>query len=97
MRDFDGSEGESIQINTFWERNFEQEDDVPWYKFQQAFLSDYEAQLSGEWGSGVVTASIVIVNIIYKEWGSLRSPTPCLCMDFICVSTAWKVTAGPTL
>ena len=34
---------------------------------------------------------IIIIIIIYKEWGSLRSPTPCLCMDFICVSTAWKV------
>ena len=33
-----------------------------------------------------------IINI-YKECGSLRSPTPCLCIDFICVSTAWKVTA----
>ena len=33
-------------------------------------------------------------NYYYKEWGGLlRSPTPCLCMDFICVSTAWKVTA----
>ena len=30
---------------------------------------------------------------IYKECGSLRSPTPCLCIDFICVSTAWKVAA----
>ena len=34
---------------------------------------------------------------IYKEWGSLCSPTPCVCMHFICVSTAWKVIAGPTL
>ena len=33
----------------------------------------------------------VLIN--YKECGSLRSPTPCLCIDFICVSTAWKVTA----
>ena len=32
-----------------------------------------------------------------KEWGSLRSPTPCVCMHFICVSTAWKGIAGPTL
>ena len=35
--------------------------------------------------------------MVYKEWGSLRSPTPCLCMHFICVSTAWKDVAGPTL
>ena len=35
--------------------------------------------------------------LYYKEWGSLRSPTPCVCMHFICVSTAWKVIAGPTL
>ena len=33
----------------------------------------------------------------YKEWGSLRSPTPCVCMHFTCVSTAWKVIAGHTL
>ena len=30
---------------------------------------------------------------IYKECGSLRSPTPCLCMHFICLYTAWKVIA----
>ena len=30
------------------------------------------------------------VCILYKEWGSLCSPTPCLCMDFICVSTACR-------
>ena len=34
-----------------------------------------------------------VILYIYKECGSLHSPTPCLCIDFICVSTAWKVTA----
>ena len=40
-------DGQSLQINTFWDRNFAEDVEVPWYKFQQAFLSDYEAQLSG--------------------------------------------------
>ncbi|XP_064391997.1 uncharacterized protein LOC135339690 isoform X2 [Halichondria panicea] len=40
--------GEELQqINTFWDRNFSDEDTVPWFKFQQAFLTDYESQLSG--------------------------------------------------
>lgn len=34
-------------LNTFWDRNFPTDDEVPWFKFQQAFLTDYEAQLSG--------------------------------------------------
>ena len=34
-------------VDTFWERNFPTDDEVPWFRFQQAFLTDYEAQLSG--------------------------------------------------
>ena len=33
-------------VDTFWERNFQSEDEVPWYKFQKSFLDDYETQLS---------------------------------------------------
>ena len=40
--------GEETTIDTFWDRNFRDEDEVAWYKFQQAFLKDYEAQLTGE-------------------------------------------------
>lgn len=32
--------------NSFWDRNFQSEDEVPWYKFQKCFLDDYESQLS---------------------------------------------------
>ena len=44
-----------------------------------------------------VFVCIHIYIYLYKEWGSLSSPTPCVCMHFICASTAWKVIAGPTL
>lgn len=33
--------------DTFFDRNFPGETEVPWFKFQQAFLSDYETQLTG--------------------------------------------------
>ena len=39
--------GVEENIDTFWDRNFPEEDEVPWYKFQQGFLKDYEAQLTG--------------------------------------------------
>lgn len=34
--------------DTFFDRNFPGETEVAWFKFQQAFLSDYEAQLTGK-------------------------------------------------
>lgn len=34
---------------TFFDRNFQGESEVPWFRFQQAFLTDYEAQLTGVW------------------------------------------------
>ena len=40
--------GEELTIDTFWDRNFAEEDEVMWFKFQQGFLKDYEAQLSGK-------------------------------------------------
>ncbi len=36
------------QINGFWDRNFNEDLEVPWYKFQKCFLDDYETQLSSE-------------------------------------------------
>lgn len=33
--------------DTFFDRNFQDEAEVAWFKFQQAFLTDYQAQLSG--------------------------------------------------
>ena len=39
---------EQTHINTFWERNFAEEEEVAWYKFQRAFLDDYEADLKGK-------------------------------------------------
>lgn len=36
------------QIDTFWDRNFKSDDEVPWYKFQKCFLEDYEAKLSSK-------------------------------------------------
>ena len=36
------------QIETFWDRNFPSEEEVPWYKFQKCFLDDYETQLSSK-------------------------------------------------
>ena len=35
-------------IDTFWDRNFPSDDEVPWFKFQTSFLNDYDAQLSGK-------------------------------------------------
>lgn len=35
-------------IDTFWERNFKSDDEVAWFKFQQAFLNDFESQLSSK-------------------------------------------------
>ena len=40
--------GEELTIDTFWDRNFAEEEEVMWFKFQQGFLKDYEAQLSGK-------------------------------------------------
>ena len=37
--------------DTFWERNFESSDAVPWFRFQQAFISDYDTQLKSKWKS----------------------------------------------
>lgn len=34
--------------DTFWERNFDTDDEVPWYKFQQAFLTDFDSQLKSK-------------------------------------------------
>ena len=33
--------------DSFFDRNFPGETEVPWFKFQQAFLSNYETQLTG--------------------------------------------------
>ena len=33
--------------DTFFDRNFPGETEVPWFRFQQGFLTDYQAQLSG--------------------------------------------------
>ena len=41
--------GEDLQIMNFWDRNFPNEEEVPWFKFQKCFLNDYEIQLAGEW------------------------------------------------
>lgn len=41
IQEFSGDSGSS-----FWERNFQSDDEVPWYKFQKCFLEDYESQLS---------------------------------------------------
>lgn len=47
---------EQTHINTFWERNFTTDEEVPWYKFQTKFLEDYESKLSGEehWAQSLV-------------------------------------------
>ncbi len=45
LRDIGGDELQ--HISTFWDRNFPDEDTVIWFKFQQAFLTDYESQLTG--------------------------------------------------
>lgn len=37
----DGNSDES-----FWDRHFQSESEIPWYKFQQCFLEDYESRLS---------------------------------------------------
>ncbi len=42
-----GGEAE-VMTDSFWDRNFKAEEEVAWFRFQQAFLSDYEAQLSGK-------------------------------------------------
>ena len=33
---------------TFWERSFGDEDEVLWYRFEHAFLTDYDTQISCE-------------------------------------------------
>lgn len=49
LRSHGGSFEETVDTtkDTFFDRNFPGETEVPWFKFQQAFLSDYEAQLTG--------------------------------------------------
>lgn len=32
--------------DSFWQRNFAGEDEVPWYRFQQVFLTDYDAKIT---------------------------------------------------
>ncbi len=61
VKDFGGTEEQ--HINTFWERNFPDDDTVPWFKFQQAFLSDYQAQLSG---NTMHTDSFVLFWLTYR-------------------------------
>ena len=50
LRSHGSIEGETVDTtkDTFFDRNFPGETAVLWFKFQQAFLSDYEAQLSGK-------------------------------------------------
>lgn len=43
----DGEGGEPV-VDTFWERNFGEDDSVPWYKFQTTFLTEYDSQLRGQ-------------------------------------------------
>ena len=40
---------------TFWDRNFGTEESVAWFKFQQAFLSEYETNLSESFNDSQVT------------------------------------------
>lgn len=49
LRSHGGSFEETVDTtkDTFFDRNFPGETEVPWFKFQQAFLLDYEAQLTG--------------------------------------------------
>ena len=43
-----GSSEETVDTtkDTFFDRNFPGETEVAWFKFQQAFLTDYESQLT---------------------------------------------------
>ena len=46
------------QVNddgNFWERNFGNEEEVPWFKFQQAFLTEYEMSISELFNDSQVT------------------------------------------
>ncbi len=38
---------ETDALDTFWEKNFDDKESVPWYQFQQAFLTNYDANLKG--------------------------------------------------
>ena len=40
---------------TFWERNFGGEEEVAWFKFQQAFLTEYETNISESFDDSQVT------------------------------------------
>lgn len=49
---------EQSHINSFWDRNFESDEEVPWYKFQKCFLDDYETQLSSMLRNPLVSLQI---------------------------------------
>ena len=55
--------------DTFFDRNFPGETEVPWFKFQQGFLSDYEAQLTGRGPllSFLTFSSAVLLACIYSS------------------------------
>ena len=50
--------------DTFFDRNFPGETEVLWFKFQQAFISDYEAQLTGIYTQ--TQPSLLAYNIQYN-------------------------------
>ena len=39
--------GKGNSDDNFWDQHFQSESEIPWYKFQQCFLEDYESHLSG--------------------------------------------------
>ena len=66
-------------VDTFWDRNFPTDDEVPWFRFQQAFLTDYEAQLSGRY---------IIVKKFFRVWKTTDFHVPWTSPTYFKVSFA---------
>lgn len=50
--------------DTFWERNFDTDDEVPWFRFQQAFLTDFDSQLKSMFQFYHIMAMVIWCSII---------------------------------
>ena len=37
-----------VATDTFWERNFGDDEEIAWFRFEKEFLTEYDAQLQGD-------------------------------------------------
>lgn len=87
-----GTSTSPTQINNFWDRNFPSDSEVPWYKFQKCFLSDYETKLSGM-AQNIACLNELVFCLCVIQISSMRRTSHgcwrCWSKTFLKVLTKW--------